>query len=673
MWRGFRGHGAVWCALLGSAAVGVHAQPAEPAADLVVEADRLAGTVDTAPDAQRVDLQDAPAGTTLRDALDAAQGVRIIRAGGEGAAFNLSIRGLQGRRVATYLGPVRLDDPATGVLDLSEVPLGALQDAVVLRGASASTEGAMGGALLLRPRAAVVPTARASLTVGAEKLWSADTAAGGPVQWGRFSGGVTALARASTTDGKFSYTPVVGPKEAPVVLAPRDRVNNDRRRVGFTLLGAGEWTGGPALEGVMDVAHVEGGIPGFGVQPLTHARERQTRVAAGVTATLPVWRHVETRVEAAVRGAAWRFEDTRPGTRVMGALLTQAGHVQGQAVVPLFTGLWAGVGTRVGLDGATAAADAGGYTGVRPTVGGFGLLRLSLGDGAFTTEARTAVSGWMVRDDAGKPALARGAGAGGAWAGGSDAVFLRPRGVFTPELRSALKVGGGVTVHAAMVRAWRNPTLEELYRPADAPLGGNPALLPEDGLEGSVGTTAVMGPLMASASVYGARMFNVIAYVNVNAFDVRPRNIGDAWRAGGELALAMRLGDLGEVKSGVDANWSRVMASGSPIPNVPLLDWRGQLALGPPRARVLLEGTARSGTAGNMYGELPVRPAVRVNAGIGLRLLAGLSVQAMVRNVTDDRSQTDLWGVPQPGREAFVTLVTDPGSALGSTGLGGLP
>ena len=64
---------------------------------------------------------------------------------------------MSGRRVATYLGPVRLDDPVTGVLDLGELPGAALGTLRLTKGATAASEGGLGGVLQLNP---VVPGCR---------------------------------------------------------------------------------------------------------------------------------------------------------------------------------------------------------------------------------------------------------------------------------------------------------------------------------------------------------------------------------------------------------------------------------------------------------------------------------------------------------------------------------
>lgn len=584
---------------------------------------------------------------SLPDALAQVPGVRVVHTGGPGAGAGLDVRGLRGRRVATYLGPVRLDDPATGALDLSEIPVAALGSAQLITGATSVTEGALGGALMLQPAAPLLPVARGSLTVGSEALWQLDAAAGAPFVHGPVAGGVTAVVRYGQTNGRFAYTPVVGPLEAPVVLGPRMRINNDRRRLGFTLVGAGEWLGGVAVTGVVDVSYLSGGIAGFGVQPLPRARQEQTRTAAGVTLALPALRRIRTSVEVAGRGAAWRFEDRKVDGQVRGGLLTGAVWTQAVAQLWVLPGLEAETGLRTALDVARANQDLGGWQAYRPTVGAHTAFRLYTWHGRIRAEGRVHTTAWLVHT--------QGVGA---------PMGVEPRWAVNPEMRVALAPWRALELHASVAKAWRTPSLEELYRPQTAPLGGNPALNPEDGVEAAVGMRFVSGPLTAVAQAYAARMFNVIAYVNINAFDVRPQNVGHAWRAGGETQLRLALGAWGEVYAGGELHWSRVLATGAPIPAVPLWQWTGGVRLGPPQVHLLADATVRTGASGNFYGELPIRPASRINGGLEITVMSGTHVQVMVRNLTDERAQTDVWGVPLPGREAFVTVAVDPGAVL---------
>jgi outer membrane receptor protein involved in Fe transport len=225
------------------------------------------------------------------------------------------------------------------------------------------------------------------------------------------------------------------------------------------------------------------------------------------------------------------------------------------------------------------------------------------------------------------------------------------RGLWTPLSGARLEVN--------VARAWRQPTLEELYRPSTTALGGNPNLKPEDGWETGAAASFHAGPISAIASVYAARMSNMIAYVNVNAFDVRPENLGGVWRAGGEVAAQLNLAAWAELGGGADVNFSRVDVTGAPLPSVSAFDTRVSAKVGPPRVRLTVDGTLRSGARGNLYGELPIRPALCANAGLEAVVFPGFRMLTMITNLADDRTQTDLWGVPQPGREAWISLVAD--------------
>ena len=149
----------------------------------------------------------------------------------------------------------------------------------------------------------------------------------------------------------------------------------------------------------------------------------------------------------------------------------------------------------------------------------------------------------------------------------------------------------------------------------------------------------------------------------MKAFDVKPMKVGDVWRAGGSFEARVDVTSLLQFSAGADANLTRVTSTQAPLPGVPWLEAHSELLVGPPRARVLMRAAARSPATGLASGELPVRAAARMDVGIQLAPVPGAEIRALVRNISDDKSQTDLWGVPQPGREVSVQLIVDPASA----------
>ncbi|MEW5848685.1 MAG: TonB-dependent receptor [Myxococcota bacterium] len=626
-----------WCAQPARAADDDEPVLQAEAPPVIVEAEGIDAT--PVPGETRVELKGRSA--RMLDVLDAVPGVRVMRAGGQGGAAQLSIRGLHGRRVATYLGPVRLDDPATGILDLSELPAAALSHATLAKGTSSSTEGALGGVLQLRPAYPVQPVLSAGVQLGSWRSLQADVSAGAPTTWRKASLGMTAHARMSTTSGSFAYTPVAGPVDAPVLLPERVRLNNDRHRFGVTLLAAGEWAGGPSATGVLDVVTLEGGVPGYGLAPLTASRESQTRVLAGTDVDVPLGTEVVLRGQWSGRASAWRFQDVRAARQVAGALLTRSLSQRLELVVAPVAGLQVSAGSSAQLDVADSRGDAGWYDAWRPMSGVHGDVRAHAWDGRLRTRAVVVAQVYTstTGDTWKQPRV-------------PDLVLL-------PELSAELEPLPNLVMHGAVGRAWRIPSLEELHRPADAPLAGNADLRPEDGVEVQGGMRLLMGPLMGSFTAYGARMSNLIAYVNVNAFDVRPYNVADVWRAGGDVNLVLQLGDWGALDGGADVNLSHVTATNAPLPAVPPFEMHLGALLGPPAARLFTDVVGRAPSRGNLHGELPIRGAMRLDVGAVVHPVPWLEVRATVRNVTDDKALTDWWGVPQPGREFGLSVRWD--------------
>lgn len=632
-----------------------HAQvpPDEPVwADAqVIQVEDTAPPSQTLPGSDRVEVRDDH--RTLSDVLDDAPGVRVIHTGGQGSAWQVGIRGLQGRRVATYLGPVRLDDPVTGTLDLSEVPAAALGEASLTRGATSSSEGALGGALHLKPAPPVMPVLRGSVGIASENAATFDVAAGAPANHGKAMWGVMALARGSSTSGEFAYEPIAGPRDAPVVLPARQRANNDRRRLGFTLVGAGEWLDGPSGSAVVDVAVMQGGLPGFGLVPITSTRLAQSRLATGAQLSWPVRPWLLPSLECSARVNAWRFVDERPAGQ-RGALWSATFTTTAGLGLRIAPGLWAHGAVMTEMDAARTTEAAGAFDAARPRVDANLGVRAEPWDGRVRVEARMHAVTWMGLSRPTEEKL-------------RETQWHRPRAQWLPEIRAEVEPVESLVLHGSIARAWRVPSMEEMYRPDASMLAGNPDLKPEDGVEANGGARASIGPLSGIVAIYAARMDNMIAYINVNAFDLRPENVSHVWRTGGELSARLGLGDWGSVGAGADVNYSYVEATRAPLPSVPLIELRSHAMLGPPRVRGIVEVRARSGATGNLSGELPVRPGSRVDLGVALTPLPtrAVEVRAMVLNLTDDKTQTDVWGVPQPGREAMVTVALDPGAAMG--------
>jgi outer membrane receptor protein involved in Fe transport len=220
----------------------------------------------------------------------------------------------------------------------------------------------------------------------------------------------------------------------------------------------------------------------------------------------------------------------------------------------------------------------------------------------------------------------------------------------------------GWALRLALGRSLRTPTIDELYRPAEAGFSGNPALIAETSWEAEVGATYGGEHLRAGASVFGRSISDVILYVNRNAFEVRPENLGDARALGGELELDAG-GAIGIVRLGGFASFglllSELVETGERLPTQPVWSSASQvdIAVGP----VALFSAVRwfgptSTRLGSDRPETRVPAYVRWDAGLEVRPQDWFSAAFRATNLLDDRGLQSVNKIPLPGRAFFVTL-----------------
>ena len=232
-------------------------------------------------------------------------GVTITQQGGPGAPASVSIRGSAAHQVLVLLDGVPLNDPTTGDVDLSSLPLEQIERVTIVRGAAASRYGAraLAGVIAIERRHPTVTEGWLTLAAGA---WGERTARAGVTAVresgertlaGSLSGGLTRF------DGDFGYQvpPVRGGGTA-------DRANGDGRN--NSLLGAVRLGGGISLAELRaDYLDIDRGLPGSIVQPTLDARQTEHRIGAGLS-TRQLIGAVEWRADV-MRAKARRTTPTR--------------------------------------------------------------------------------------------------------------------------------------------------------------------------------------------------------------------------------------------------------------------------------------------------------------------------------------------------------------------------
>ncbi len=203
-----------------------------------------------------------------------------VQSRGPGSPATVSLRGSGDDAVLVLVDGVALNDPLTGVADLSSLSASAVEEITVIPGARSARYGprAKGGVILVTTRGADRGV-RSRLAGGSLGLLGTEVEAGVPA--GRFELG--AAAEWSEQRGSFSFEK---PPEVGGGAGVRDNADVRHRalRLGLT----GEAAGGE-LRGRLQVEELERGIPGksFAPSPLARQDLARTRAATAWTRSMP--------------------------------------------------------------------------------------------------------------------------------------------------------------------------------------------------------------------------------------------------------------------------------------------------------------------------------------------------------------------------------------------------
>lgn len=233
--------------------------------------------------------------------------------------------------------------------------------------------------------------------------------------------------------------------------------------------------------------------------------------------------------------------------------------------------------------------------------------------------------------------------------GGQGRVPSRHDSDVDPRVSLRYQLPAGIALRAAAYRAFRAPTLDNLYRAASVPgyiLYGNPALSPET-LEGAeAGVDVVRGAMRFQATAYASRITNFLTYRYLPA---------ETLPAGFDIGA--RLINAGRARSrGVEAEWV----------------WRASPALSATIGYTYADSvvTRNAEDPASLGVQQPGIPRHRVSAGVDWNGPRGIKLSPRIRYLgptngdpdamyrTDAHVVADLAAsVPvRPGVEAFVQI-----------------
>ena len=270
------------------------------------------GPPDTPAGAQVIDREaiEASRARDLGELLQGEAGLLVMRAGGMGAPATLSIRGSNADQVLVLLDGTPINDPMTGMADLSTVPLAAVERIVVIRGAASARygAGALAGVVAIESRKA----SRAEIGGRVEGGSFGEVGLTGQVADGhqgdtwRVHGLLVAEAR--RTDGDFRYTipPVRGGGEATR--------GNAQAKMASAFATGTVGTGSTEVGARLEWLRVDRGMPGPVTQPTPSAHQTQGRLGGMVTARTGMGRWV-IEADASIRRQETTFRDSAPPAR----------------------------------------------------------------------------------------------------------------------------------------------------------------------------------------------------------------------------------------------------------------------------------------------------------------------------------------------------------------------
>jgi outer membrane receptor protein involved in Fe transport len=478
---------------------------------------------------------------TAGDVARRAPGV-VVREDVAGGAQTISIRGSEPDAVLVLLDGVPMNDPVTGVADLSEVPASAVELITVLSGAQSARYGgrAQAGVVLIETRAPA-PELEARLVGGSLDEWSAGGEAGASLGLITLGGG----GQYRRIGGEFNFPRVPGVDETL-----RRRINADvEERGGF--LTAGAHLAGGDLRVRAGVDALDRGIPGQGYAPSSAARQEMDRVRSSLG-----WRRSGERLSGAaslalvIQRARYldpippfgRAYDDETRARSWEARAELGGA--GAPGMPLLRSWGFGIDSRhQKVDATSLSADAPRH---RSDAGGFSHAALGLTVGGWDAELSA-----QLRLDGGRPTTGETTASSAGGPAGEASVDW-----FASHAVGVLVTRGPLALHVSNRSGYSPPSLGDQFFREGVAVAPNPDLraerIPSEWEAGALFSGRPAGLVDAS---FGARAFQgdirgMIVWAPDFRFVWSPRNM-DIRRRGFEA-----WGDMARANLRLSGSWT---------------------------------------------------------------------------------------------------------------------
>jgi vitamin B12 transporter len=478
-------------------------------------------------------------GETLPQLLSELPGVSVTRLGGLGSMATLSLRGSAPNQVLVYVDGVPLNSATWGSVDVGSLPIGDLDRIEVYRGMSPISFGAsaIGGIVSLTTRAPDVTGASAYAGGGDFRTGFA----GATASWAGRRVRLMLSANYLGSRGDFAYFDNNHTAANPADDDPdRIRQNNAVTQLDGVARAAVPLPGRRELLATLSFFGRDKGLAPYGnfeARGATLGLRRflgsvlyQSRDDLGQAGRLRVTAYgatTQVRLSDLNQEYTSRPTNSRDRSVSVGTTATGTRSVTGWLRLTATTDLRHEAFTPFDLQG----TDRSGAPGTR-TSGGLGAeAHLWLG----AVELLPSVRAELVHDEIIDVRLGEFADAG------------RPATYLLPTARLALlhRRGPWVTLRANAGRFARVPTMFERYGNTGL-THGNPALVPETGVNADAGFTVTAGApeatgLSVDAELFASRARNLIDMQQTRGFQYAA-NVGAARILGAELAIRGRLG-----------------------------------------------------------------------------------------------------------------------------------
>jgi outer membrane cobalamin receptor len=592
---------------------------------------------------------------SVADVIGEQVGVQVRRFGGPGDRAEVSIRGSTGSQVVVEIDGIRMNSLLTGSADISQLCVGLLEDAQIVRGGDAigSGEGAIGGSIDFRTRRpTATPVNRVRASGGAFGTYEADVLRSQRVGSLEYSVAYCGF----HTDGDFTFArPEFEVEGQPPTEAgpPIERINNEQMRQSANV-SLGHDTG--------DVGHLRAsnyftyarrGEPGLDTGSGPLGGQNPFAKSESILNLAQLEWHGEALGVAGdelVARAFHRYEhldfDAPPVTTIDEPISTSTSvHSAGLNVEDRWDFAIMG-----GEHSVVALADA---------------KRDALYDEDRTDVGRTTAGGAMRLETS----------------------WLRERVKLVPAVRVEWvqdigerwlpAVGGVITpwpwleIRGNYQKSFRAPSFDELYLPDKGFIRGNPDLLPESGRNADVGLAFLFdgfGPvtdIRFEAGLFQQDIDDSIVFIPVSPRTIEPNNTGPARVRGYELSLRASITRFVRIVANHTGLQSESETTGLPLPGRAENESLVRLEVGEQRRwKVVGEMQYTDDIPVSASGAILVPSRVVWSGSISVnlagysrlgvdRFVDALWLYASLINMSDVAVRDALF-FPQPGRSGFV-------------------